>query len=243
MPSNIADYILTDSGWELKIVAQRNSGRLQLNKCKYDYKKQSRVCMIEGCTNSINITRTSGLCDEHSSHMTDLFLTIKAPGSDESEKPPAHFEIIDQLIAWAKPRNYFLNNFFSDMSYYIQGNIPDVTTLDGDVIHDGFIVPSLKDLFNPLIQVVDNHFPSSNNSSYQLLQTRKYKIPARFLALTFAGLLLCEEANRGNRWFCRIIMQDESKTTEKGAGMPLMYYAAKSFEWKVDMYNTLRNIR
>lgn len=148
---------------------------------------------------------------------------------------PLHTEIVDKLIEWTKPRNYDLLPLFKDISFNILGNIPDVSTLAGETMHVGFTPPTLQNLLDEVIIIVDKHMPDYNNSSYQPLLTRQGNIPARILALTFAGLILCEEANRGDRWFNRIIRKNESKTELLGGAMPIGYFAARMFPWGIEI--------
>lgn len=146
-----------------------------------------------------------------------------------------HTEIVDKLIEWAKTRNYDLFPLFKDISFNILGNIPDVSTLAQETNHIGFTPPTLQNLLDEVVILVDKHMPDYNNSSYQPLNTKQGNIPARVLALTFAGLILCEEANRGDRWFNRIIRNDESKTELLGGAMPIGYFAARMFPWGIEM--------
>ncbi|MBD1263230.1 hypothetical protein HZY62_21775 [Maribacter polysiphoniae] len=105
----------------------------------------------------------------------------------------------------------------------------------GDIIHAGVPIPAIGDIYDSLIAVTDMYFPRHNNSSFQPLVTTNGKIPAIVLAHTFVGLLICEEANRGDRWFSRIVRMDESKSKALGAAMPIAYFATKNFPWGVEM--------
>jgi hypothetical protein len=148
---------------------------------------------------------------------------------------PLHLEIVDKLIEWAGTRNFNLTPLFQDISFNILGNIPDVSTLSGDTVHNGFAPPTLQNLVNDVILIVNNHLPDFNNSSYQPLSTKQGLIPARILALTFAGLVLCEEANRGDPWFSRIIRKEEFQTEMLGGAMPIGYFAARMFPWGIEI--------
>ena len=53
--------------------------------------------------------------------------------------------------------------------------------------------------------------------------------------MTFAGLVLAEEANRGDRWFNRIIRKDETKTSLLGGAMPIGYFASRMFPWGMEL--------
>lgn len=228
-------------GWNLTISDNGLGGRNHINRNKLNYLANDRTCKIIGCTNQFRINRSSGLCDNHQVHEHDLFLEVQNPGGT-SINAPAHKDIIDALIEWSSSRNYNLLPLFSSISFNTLGNVPDVSTLSGEVVHAGVIVPRLKDVFDALLLVVDNFLPTSNNSSHQPLKTARGDIPAIVLAHIFIGLLVCEEANRGDRWFSRMVRKDESKTTQLGAAMPIAYFAAKSFPWGVEMNNSARNL-
>lgn len=225
--SNIAD-------WEISIKDNGVAGRNKSNPSKLNYLTNDRTCKIVGCGNQINIRRTSGLCDDHLNHEHDLLLELECNGVIKGA--PTHKEIIDALVKWSITRNYNLTPLFSSLSFNVLGNIPDVTTLAGKVTHPSMpILPDVEDIFYELVEVIENFFSEGNNSSFQPLATPKGDFPVIVLAHIYAGLLLCEEANRGDRWFCRMIMKDESRTTQSGAGMSIGYFAKKTFPWGVEM--------
>lgn len=225
------------SNWEIKITDRTAAGTsFHKNPNKINYLRNSRHCNFTTCPNTIRINRTSGLCDIHEIHQHSLYLELY-DYNGTLINAPLHTEIVDKLIEWAKPRNYDLLPLFKDISFNILGNIPDVSTLAGDTIHIGFTAPTLQDILDEVIIIVDKHMPDYNNSSYQPLATRKGNIPARILALTFAGLIFCEEANRGDRWFNRIIRNDESRTELLGGAMPIGYFAARMFPWGIEIGN------
>ncbi|MBC7847835.1 MAG: hypothetical protein H7Y10_15245 [Flavobacterium sp.] len=231
---NIAD-------WRITINDNGITGRNKTNTNKLNFLSNDRVCKVVGCTGQIRINKTSGLCTIHEFHEHDLYLELHDPEGN-LVSAPAHKDIIDALIEWSSSRNFGLLPFFSSLSFNTLGNVPDVSTIAGKTIHTGVILPSLDSIYDSLIQVTNNYFPINNNSSYQPLKTPRGDIPAIVLAFTFAGLLICEEANRGDRWFCRIIRKDESKTTQLGAAMPIAYFATRIFPWGVEMNKSSRNL-
>jgi hypothetical protein len=227
------------SNWAIQI---SDTGiRLKLNPCIYNSRSTLTNCQIKGCTGSFVKRRKSGLCDVHKTHTSDLFLDVLHSGSVVSK--PSHVEMIELLLDWAHSRNYRLEPFFESLSFNVLGNIPDVTTLDGmsPLSSRSNINLSIPSLFNShALKVVDQFFPENNNASYQLLITKaKLEIPARILATVFASLVFCEEANRGDRWFYRTIVGDETKTKILGGAMPLAYFAARRFNWGVEMKSVL----
>lgn len=227
--------------WRITINDNGITGRNHVNRNKLNYLTNDRTCKIVGCRNQIRINRTSGLCNNHEFHEHDLYLEIQDPlGS--LVNAPAHKDIIDALLEWSSSRNFGLLPFFSSLSFNTLGNVPDVSTLAGKVIHPGITLLTLDVIYDSLIEVINNFFPINNNSSYQPLKTPRGEIPAIVLAFTFAGLLICEEANRGDRWFCRMVIKDESKTTQLGAAMPIAYFATRIFPWGVEMNNSARNL-
>jgi len=235
MPIPTATIMDPNSTWRITITDRTVAGtRFHLNKNKLNFTRTLLVCSFDGCPSVIRRNRTSGLCNIHETHQHSLFLELHSP-QHGMVNAPLHIEIVDKLIDWAKPRNYDLTNLFSDISFNILGNIPDVTTLAQETVHVGFVVPTLQSLVDEVKLIVDKHLPDFNNSSYQPLQTRQGPIPARILALTFAGLILCEEANRGDRWFNRIVRKEEAKTELLGGAMPIGYFAARMFPWGIEI--------
>ena len=223
------------NGWSIDISDKFPSNRNHENTNKYNWLQNDRVCKYNGCTNTIRVNRLSGLCDIHKNHLHDLFLEVRNP-TGLIITPPRHKDIIDALMLWASTRNFSLDAFFSELSFHILGNIPDVTSLSGDIILSTYpTIPTLTHIYHPLNLIIDKYFPADNTSSYQELYTSAGNMSAIFLANIFVGLLICEEANRGNRWFSRNIINDETKTDQLGAAMPLAYYAAKSFRWGVEL--------
>lgn len=235
MPIPTARIIDPNSTWEIIISDRTIAGtRFHANNNKLNFTKTLNVCMFDGCHTNVRRNRTSGLCDIHQIHQHSLFLELTSP-QHAIVNAPLHTEIVDKLIDWAKPRNYDLMPLFKDISFNILGNVPDVSTLAHETIHTGFAIPTLQALVDDVKLIVDKHLPDFNNSSYQPLQTGQGLIPARILALTFAGLILCEEANRGDRWFNRIIRQNEAKTELLGGAMPIGYFAARMFPWGIEI--------
>lgn len=228
-------------GWEIKIADRGVTGLNKPNPNKYNLTGTSNTCEVNGCLGTYRRNRQSGLCDVHQSHNHDLYLELTNP-TGLNVSAPAHKDIIDALIDWSTTRNYNLTPFFSSLSFNTLGNIPDVTTLSGDILYPGMTFPTLSDSFDMLVSVTNVFFNIHNNSSYQPLHTPKGDIPAIVLVYTLIGLLICEEANRGDRWFWRIILNDEKKTTQLGAAMPIAYFAAKSFPWGVEMNKSSRNL-
>lgn len=227
--------------WRITINDNGTAGRNHINRNKVNYLVNDKTCKIVGCLSTIRINRASGLCNIHESHEHDLYLELHNPAGT-LVNAPAHKDIIDALIEWSSTRNFGLLPFFSSLSFNTLGNVPDVSTLAGEIIHAGITLPTLDIIYDSLIEVINNYFPVNNNSSFQPLQTPRGEIPAIVLAYTFAGLLICEEANRGNRWFCRMVMKNESKTTQLGAAMPIAYFAARIFPWGVEMNKSARNL-
>lgn len=238
----ITTATITDkkSNWIISVKDLGHKGRIHINPNKLNHLANNKACQFNGCSNKIIKSRTSGLCDSHSKHQHSLLLELINPFGIPVGAPQ-HIDIVDNLIEWSKSRNYNLNPFFSALSFNALGNIPDVSTLASETIHMGYTPQNLSFYFNELMNTVNLFFPEFNNSSYQILETKKGEIPARILAITFAGLILCEEANRGDRWFNRIIRKNESKTKILGGAMPIGYYAAKSFEWGIEIGDSARN--
>jgi hypothetical protein len=235
----ITQFVYTDSvatNWAISLAG--TGVKLKDNLCKYNLDRNSKSCKIVGCTEVIRINRSNGLCDKHQKHTNDLVLEVLEAGATTAF--PIHGEIIEQLIEWAQSRNYRLEPFFEGLGFSILGNIPDVSTLDGMTPLSSSFNLLLSPLFNDhILNIVDRFFPSSNNASYQLLRTNKGSFPARILAIIFASLVFCEEANRGDRWFYRTVIKDETQTAFLGGAMPIAYFAARRFNWGVEMKDVI----
>lgn len=222
------------TNWSIEIEDVGTTGRHKKNPNKLNFQSNNKNCQYLNCTNTFNIKRQSGLCDDHINHQHDLFLTLYNE-LNVKVKSPSHAEIIDNLISWAKSRNFDLLPFFTDCSFTILGNIPDVSTLSHETTHKGFTPKNLNEYLKICIEIVDRYFPESNNSSFQLIEIKEVKYPARILSITFVGLLLAEESNRGDRWFWREVVKDETGTTYLGAAMPIAYFAAMNFPWGMEI--------
>lgn len=220
--------------WFIEIEDNGTTGRYKENPNKLNFDSNNKNCQYLNCTNTFIRTRQSGLCEDHKFHQHDLFLTL-FDSSGVKVNSPRHDAIINNLIDWAKSRNFDLLPFFTDCSFTILGNIPDVSTLSHETPHKHFTPKPLNEYLAICLEVVDRHFPESNNSSFQLIQIKDIKYPARVLAITFVGLLLVEEANRGDRWFWREIAKDETRTNFLGAAMPIAYFAAMNFPWGMEI--------
>ncbi|WP_420552910.1 hypothetical protein [Tenacibaculum aiptasiae] len=220
------------ANWTIIISDQGSLNKTNPN--KLDFNSKSRHCLFKGCGNSINVRRTSGLCDTHKVHQHDLLLSL-IDSKGTKLKTPTHKNIIESLINWATPRNYNLSAFFEKISFSILGNIPDVTSLANEITYNNIDIPNLNTVFNSSISVAEEFFPSNNNSSYQILSNKNIDIPIIVLIHVFIGLIICEEANRGDRWHCRMIRLDEKKTSKLGGAMPIAYFAARSFNWGIEM--------
>lgn len=229
-------------GWKISISDNGVTGKNKENKNKYNLISQEVECKIIGCGNTVRKDKQTGLCKIHMKHSHDLFLNV-VDDCGNSFGAPAHKDIIDALLEWSQSRNFGLLPFFSDLSFNTLGNVPDVTVLAKEVLIDSSIkVPRVNEVFDLLEEVIERHFPLVNNSSYQPLMTKKGKVPAIVLAYIFAGLIICEEANRGDRWFCRMVIKDESKTTQLGAAMAIAYFATRIFPWGVEMNKSAWNL-
>ena len=225
--------------WSIRISDNNPSTRNHENPNKYNWQKNDRQCKYVDCAETFYRSRTSGLCDNHINHTHDLFLEVFDPNGN-TITPPRHKDIIDALMKWASTRNFSLDNFFSELSFNILGNVPDVTSLSGDIVLENYpAMPTLSEIYQFIHPIIEKYFPSNNSSSYQELNTPPGNMPAILLANIFVGLLICEEANRGDRWFCRTIMKDEEQTKQLGAAMPLAYYASKTFHWGVELNKTV----
>lgn len=238
----IATLSIPIDGWEIRIKDNGTTGRNKINPNRLNYLKDDRECKVVGCTGRLaRINIPSGLCASHKKHQNDLYLElIDSTGTVVSV--PRHNDIVDYLMVWASSRNFSLKDIFAELSFNILGNVPDVSTLDAKTIHTGLSIPDLVDIWNAILPTIHKYFSITNTSSFQKLSTSQGDISVIVLVYTFVGLLICEEANRGDRWFCRNVIGDESKTTQYGGAMPFIYYAKKSFPWGVEMPKKILSI-
>ncbi|WP_316783913.1 hypothetical protein [Pedobacter frigiditerrae] len=226
-------YFDSNSDWLISIKDLEINGRNKKNPLKLNLDINSNQCKYLGCPNIFLRTRTSGLCNDHHNHQHDIFLDVYNFNAHISS--PTHAQIINNLIDWSKSRNFDLINFFKDCSFTILGNVPDISTISKEINHTGFVSKNLSAYLDICIECVNRHFPSDNNSSYQKIKIKNIEYPARVLAIIFVGLLLCEESNRGDRWFWREIIKDESRTTLLGGAMPIAYFASMNFPWGMEI--------
>ncbi|MEZ0233091.1 MAG: hypothetical protein ACAH12_09650 [Methylophilaceae bacterium] len=232
-----------DSGpQDWKVSLSSNGKRKHKNLSKYNLDRSSNKCRIVGCINTFKTRgRMTGVCDVHKKHTSDLILTVSHSASIESL--PGHIEIIEKLLEWSKSTNSPIDRFIEKLIKSIIGNIPEISTLAGMTPLSLEVNIDLKSLFEKhVVKVVDEFFEPDNLVSYLPLTTKKGTFPARILALALASLMFCEEANRGDRWFYRHILKDESKTTKLGGAMTVAYYAARQFKWGMDMQKPLGSI-
>lgn len=235
-------YAIKEEQSEWIVSFSLNGKKRHKNPSKYNWERESNRCLIKSCKNEIHKNKLSGLCADHEYHVADLILHVSKHGKTAIKTLPSHSEIVERLVEWATPRNYPINRFFEELSINMLGNVPDITTLAGKSPLTKYAIP-LDELVNTsVIQLVNAHFPTARSTSYQKLKTKAGEFPVRTLAIIFAGLVLCEEANRGDRWFCRNILGKEEKTTQLGGAMPIVYFAARQFPWGVEMKQVLGKI-
>lgn len=225
----------TQSLWTIKVVENLSAKRtLHENWNILNENRTSKICLFKGCSTILHSSNKRGLCQIHKIHQHTLVTELI---SNNVNFLPVHLDIVDYLIEWSSrsKRAINLQYIFIDIANNILGNIPDVTTLAGETTHNGISIPTLKSLINNISLLVDKHLPDSDSASYELVSTDKGQIPAKTLLLTFSCLMLCEEANRGDRWFNKVVRKNESLTQMLGGAMPIGYYAAKSFPWGIIM--------
>ena len=203
------------------------------NPNKYDFNQTSRVCLYKNCNKKISKSRKSGLCNEHQTHQHDLLLTLKP--KDQNSIRPVHTEVIDDLVEWERIENFDLCHFIEDIKHRIIGNIPDVTSLASEVTYKSVKVPSLMNVFDSAVKVVQKHFSNQKELSSKIVSTKNGDIPIIVLATVFVGLIVCEEANRGDRWHCTFVRKDCRQIKNSGGMMPLMYYSSKKFTHDIEM--------
>ena len=224
--------------WTLRITD--NGKKLKDNPIKYYFDETSRSCRREGCGKKLR-ANSRGMCDTHQIHEHDLLLVLE-DDSGNKLKVPAHKNIIDCLLEWSRPRNFDLIPFFEDISFSILGNVPDVTSMAKKVRYDNITVPSLQDVFDNAIGIAEKYFPESNKSSFQTLKVKDDDIPIIVLSHIFIALTVCEEANRGDRWYHRHVMGNESETEMLGGAMAIAYFAAVSFRWGMELGKASRKL-
>ena len=205
-----------------------------MNPNKYNWNQNSRQCHIAGCDNTFNRTRKSGLCNTHVLHTADLLLEVRKTGTDFGN-PPAHFDILDKLLEWATTRHIHLETYVNRIAIKILGNIPDITILDGQHKNHLPTPLSIQDLVNTCVMPeIEALFSQSEQSwSSQTYTIRGTAYPVRILFIIFAGLMLCEESNRGDRWLYKHVLNMEDKVSQLGGAMPLTYLASRRYDWPI----------
>lgn len=219
----------SNTTWFHSIELQIPAGKSHPNPNKHNHDQQDSSCKVVGCTNIINKRKMSGLCKAHESSVSDLYL--KLYNGTTLHTAPRHLDIIDHLIQWSRDNEAFgrLNHFVHQLSFEICGNIPDVNILSNQIRGYSESTDAIQKCIDKCLIEVEKYLPKENLNSYSIIETKSYRIPVRSLATTFSLLVLCEEANRGDRWFSLKYLGGANKATSNGGLMPLMYYAIRTF--------------
>ncbi len=227
----IVPFQTTIDGWTIDITD--TGTKFKDNNTWLNHEQTSNQCNYGDCTETFMKTRMSGLCNTHKKHEHDLLLKLTSP--DGTILEPLHQHIIDALISATSNTNINLTNFFSKLSGAIIGNVQDVSTLAGKTVHTNTQTQTLTQIFTTIEPTIEEIFPDHNIENHTLQEIEGIgNISLLALAKTMVGLLICEESNRGDRWFCENIINAPQRTTQLGAAMAIASFATKSFAWEVD---------
>jgi hypothetical protein len=207
--------VLDEKGF---VVEFSNRGaKLKKDYCRFRNPDGETVkCAIDGCT---KMTRArSGVCTTHNTehqwmlHKRDWLARIIPPGGTRDEyltNAPGFGDLSESLIRWAgedRKKIDRLDEFFFEAIDAIPGEIPDSTSLQKgfEGIEPNILSP--QDIITMTLKTVNRYFPKNEfmaeeTENIEIVAGITKKIPLRLVAsLLFLGYV-CEEANRGDRWY------------------------------------------
>jgi len=184
--------------------------------CRYRNPEKRYIrCAVSGCLNKTKSRQ--GVCTEHmgdykwQKHKRDWLARIIPPGSSREQfltNAPSFYDLTDILIKWAKSdvkKQERLDGFFFDIIDKIPGEIPDSTSLQDalEKKETGIIKP--EEIILQIQETVDKHFPPMQFKGVFVenfkIKINHKRIPLRIIAALLQLAYICEEANRGDRWY------------------------------------------
>lgn len=212
--SNFDGQVLSEQGFVVEFSNRGN--RLHADPGRYrnpgKKKVQCAVCEFP----KRKTTSQYGVCKEHIKHKwmihkKDWVARIIPPGSSREQfltKPPSFRDLTDMLIEWTKSdvkKQERLDGFFFDIIDKIPGAIPDSTSLQDalEKKETGIVKP--EEIILQVQETVDKHFPPTQFKEAFVenfkIKINHKRIPLRIIAALLQLAYICEEANRGDRWY------------------------------------------
>ena len=214
--SNFDGQVLSEQGFVVEFSNRGNKLHVDPGRYRNPEKKQVQ-CAV--CECSKNTTSRYGVCGEHRKqekhkwmiHKKDWLARIIPPGSSREQfltNAPSFYDLTDILIKWAKSdvkKQERLDGFFFDIIDKIPGEIPDSTSLQDalEKKETGIIKP--EEIILQIQETVDKHFPPMQFKGVFVenfkIKINHKRIPLRIIAALLQLAYICEEANRGDRWY------------------------------------------
>ena len=241
-------YDATIDGW--RIIIDDSGTIFKKNVARYGEYEKPNTCVFKDCVTKRKVI--SGRCHKHQNHRYDAILKLTTP-SNIILKPPSHGTIVKKLTDTCTDNEINIDKFYKFILPKVLGKIPDMTSHSRETILPKLksgrspIVKNHKVTFPRIISCAEKYFSNKNYKEFEITFGRKKTdritetITTRVLACIFSGLILCEETNRGDRWFCNKVLENANLTTQLGGIMPLRGYAATQYSWKVPLPRTVLN--
>lgn len=238
--SLIQPYSKTLGNWILELEDLGTAGRNHLNPNRYNNDKSDYKCRVNGCSEDSHWLSLKGLCKDHKSHQHDLVLSLKQ-NSTTTDYKPTHVQIINSIFNWSSITGISVLELFESFSQSIIGEVQDVSIISGNVVIDSVTPQDLHELLNQRFDEIDEFLMERDIDESVEAECFGESIPITILFYTICALIVCEETNRGDRWFARYVLEDESLVRLLGGMMPLTYVASICFNWGFSVNNSLFN--
>lgn len=209
------ELVLEENGF---IVEFSNRGeKPKKDYCRYRNPSGNRMtCAVQGCTNTTRAR--SGVCNNHKKehewmqHKRDWLARIIPPGGLREEhltNAPGFGDLSESLIRWAgtdQSRIKRLDSFFMESMDKIPGDIPDSTSLQNALEGIETNVMTPQQIISMTLEIVNRFFPQNDFQGVDVENINIVtgiisRIPIRLVASLLLLGYVCEEANRGDRWY------------------------------------------
>jgi len=225
-------------GWEIRVEDHAEQGKLKENKNRYNHEGNYDTCRVRGCNVRLAWNSVIGRCKEHREHQNDLVLFLKRD-NEEINYRPVHLSAIDALLHWADDNSISLSPLFSALSRSIIGQVQDVSILANVIEIDNVEPQSMDALFSTRFEEVNQIAADMDLDLDSELELDGHQVSLEVVIKVVTGLIVCEEANRGDRWFARELLGDAQLSTAQGGIMPITHFAVKSFDWGMELSSKL----
>jgi hypothetical protein len=233
-----ARVVVEDGGSELVFsndgMKVGESGHLNRNRYKYANPSKIAVrCPVPGCgrdTKSKKGVCSSCLKDsgKRKGHLYERF-DVDWWGHIEGKTPP--FQLLARtMIGWGtkdEDRLATLDAFYSSLLESVWGRVPDAASLQ--MIWEGTLRrdeghPSPDDLVDMCRRLVDEHFRAYGDPEDGVLPRGFPRLGVRTVAAATCIGYICEEANRGTKWYNTHHPEDASGEIYAGCAMSHGFY-------------------